>query len=73
MADLVLTAMLTPSNQVTYNTLDGTPYRGDDSNIAYVKPQHITELTARGFTSASASQIPAGDNTLYDTGWAVAT
>jgi hypothetical protein len=64
-----LTAMLAPSNQVTYCTNDGTPYRADDSAIAYVLPQHVAELTNLGWTSATISQVPAGDPTSLQSSW----
>lgn len=73
MADLQITAMVTPNNQVTYCTRDATPYRGDDSNIVQALPQHVAELTALGFTVATATQVPAGDALVQDVGWAVAT
>lgn len=73
MADLILTAMVTPNNQITYCTRDATPYRGDDANIIYALPQHVAELTALGFTSCTAAQVPTGDALQLDMGWSVAT
>lgn len=74
MADLILTTMIPPAFDVTYNTIDGTPYRAPASvGSVDVQPQHVAELTARfGFTTPIESQLPAGDDTSVDVGWAVA-
>lgn len=73
MADLQLTAMTTPTNQVTVCTADGTPYRGDATNIVLVKPQHVAELQARGFTVATAASVTPGNPLNDDVGWQIAT
>jgi len=72
MADISLTSMITPSNQVTYCTRDGSPYRGDDSNMVQARPEHHVELLALGFTDATLAQVPAGDPLTFDPGWAIA-
>jgi hypothetical protein len=73
MADLQLTAMVTPTNQTTFVTRDATPYRGDANNLVLAKPQHVAELTALGFVTATAANVPPGNALIDDTGWAVAT
>jgi hypothetical protein len=72
MANLQLTCMVTPTNQTTFVTLDGTPYRGDATNLVLAKPQHVTELTARGFVVAVAANVPPGNPLIDDTGWPLA-
>lgn len=54
-----MTAMnLTPG--VTVCTKDGTPYRPDWSGIVHVQTgAHVTELTARGATTATTADIHA--------------
>ena len=74
MSDSVLTAMTPPAYDTTYVTIDGTPYRASAAEgVAYIASKHITELTARGFTTDSESAVPVGDETTDDQGWAVAT
>jgi hypothetical protein len=70
MADLTLTAMTTPSNLITYTTRDGTPYRGDDGNIVQARPEHVADLQALGFVTATASQVDPGTPLSFDVGWA---
>jgi hypothetical protein len=72
MTDQILTAMVSPNNQVTYCTRDGTPYRGDANNLVYAPAKHVAELTSAGFATASVAQVPAGAPLQDDTGWAVA-
>ncbi len=73
MSDLVLTAMIPPQYDVTYETRDGTPYRCAAETVTIdVLPQHVAELTAQGFTTATASQMLPGDDTSQDIGWSVA-
>lgn len=70
MSDVILTAMIPPQQGVTYCTRDGEPYRGDpDTGLVQAMPQHVAELQSYGFTLASASQVPPGDDTQQDVGW----
>ena len=45
---------------VTVCTFDGTPYRPDNAGIVYVLAEHQTELTARGWSTATAAQLRTG-------------
>lgn len=43
--------------QVTYCTNDGTPYRTDAAGIVHVAAAHVTELTGRGLSQPTLSQL----------------
>jgi hypothetical protein len=63
MGDLVLVGMLAPGGdmQAIWTTRDDCPYRGEPPlGFVAVRPEHIGDLTAQGFTLATGSQTPAG-------------
>lgn len=45
---------------VTYCTRDGAPYRTDANGVVHVKSgAHVTELTGRGLSALTATQMAA--------------
>jgi hypothetical protein len=76
MADLTLTSMEPPSGgfDKTWTCRDGTPYRCNAAEgFCQVRPEHVSDLTNQGWTTATAAQVAADDpgaNLSQDVGWA---